>query len=287
MKKLLNLKRLLGMRKNKGFTLVEVIISSALLGILVVGVVTFMTPVLSMIQSEQKSARAMMLAESIDTYISGSIRSAELVEVFTNVSLEEAQTVGMMNDSSGAKGNITIFMGAGENASIFEVRCIGVNWLEDSVSGRKKLMLTNCTVDNNFSGGYANQLTIKKVDKVFDDSMYNGLHPRITLETFKAQDASGAETSANARGYMVSSKVYLNPECYNVTSEAIREKTNVAFEGVSYIQCVNLRAPSSSPIRQMYNTQAAIDSHRGTNQYSDNGNYYYYPDMLIYYVVRL
>ena len=297
MKKLFNLKRLLKLRNKSGFTLVEVIIASVLLGLLIVGVVTFISPLFDIIKSNKQNARATMLAETIDTYISGSIRGAQVVEVFANTTLEEVKTQGIdettISDTNlrkkveDAKSRLFDFMNAGDNADNFEIRCIGITWKTDdsTLNGAKKQILTNCRVDNNFSGGYDNKLQIKSDGdtKVFDDSIYNNLYPRISLETFSKLDDDDSETGDNASGYKISSKVYLDKDCYNVLSAAARENTNLSFEGAAYVECANIT--SASEIIFLKNEQDGIDSGRSGRQFSENGSNYYYPDTFIYYIV--
>lgn len=285
MKKLFNLKRLLKKRNNGGFTLIEVVISCALLGILIVGVVSFVSPIFSMISTNQKSARATLLAETLDSYIAGNLKTAKKVEVFTNTTGSHAKTAGMVG-TDGLK-RISDFMHENSNFEKYEVRCIGVSWSVDAasaVTGRKKLLLTNCKVDNNFSDGYNNTLKILGETKVFDDSLYDGLYPIISVEPFSAQDSSGTETGTNASGYKISAKIYSNQTCYSVISDAARQKGSLAFEGVTYVQFVNMYEPASG-ITELNSTQTAIDSGKASNQYTENGGTYYYPDTFIYYVV--
>ena len=319
MKKLFNLKRLLKKRNNGGFTLVEVVISCALLGILVVGVVSFMAPVMSMVQMNQKNARATMLAEALDVYISGCLRNARKVEVFTNTSVGEVTSSGIYGTSaevSGGKLNLTLFMSAGNNYDLYEIRCLGITWEDDEMSpvtGRKKLIVTNCKVEM-VSDKYNNDLRIKDIQKVFDDSMYDGLYPVITLETFKTQNDDGSPGSYAANGYKISSKIFADPDCYDITSDAARENTTLAFEGVTYVECTNMKTKTTvdgeekrvpepaSAIRQVRKdqkedpsnpdskiiksgAQTAIESSNSSDRYSIGSKTYYYPSTFIYYIV--
>lgn len=283
MKKLLNPKRLLKKRNNGGFTLLEVIVSCALLGILVVGVMTFVSPIFNMLRINEKNARATLLSETLDSYIAGSLKNAKMVEVFTNTTRDHAKTDGM--EGTTGLQNINQFMEA--NHSDFEVRCIGINWFVDGaspVSGRKKLVLTNCEVDKNYSTGYTNNLVITKETKVFDDTLYDGLYPIVTIETFASQDSAGNDKSTNASGYKITADIYGDPRCYSVISDAARGNSYLSFKGATYVQCVNMTAPASNII-ELNSTQAAIDSGRSGNEYTENGESYYYPDTYIYYVV--
>lgn len=293
MKKLFNLKRLLKKRNNGGFTLVEVVISCALLGILVVGVVAFASPIFGMIASGQKNARATMLAETLDSYIAGCLKNARCVDVIQNTSIERLSTTGIdgtaaVNDDP---NSVLKFMKATGNAAEFEVRCLGICWVENKgLGGKKKQMLVNCRVDNNFSSGYNNLLVLQSnsgtpiQDKVFDDSLYDGLFPVINVETFKSMDEAGAETATNAHGYKITANIYTNPTSYNVISEAARDKASLGFRGVTFAQCMNMKTPAND-IVTLNSTQNTIDANRATRQYTDNGTNYYYPDTYIYYVV--
>ena len=301
MKKLYNLKRLLKKRNNGGFTLVEVIIASVLLGILVTGLVMFITPILSVIQNNKNAARATMLAESINTYISGNIRNAAVVEVVKNTTLETLKTTGLQGTEALTR-IVDDYMLKSKHDETHEVRCIGITWLEDSSSpvGKKKQMLTYYTVDNNFADGYTNSLKIisDTENRVFDDVLYDNLYPRITLDTFKKlEDDEETEKDTNANGYKITSNIYLDMGCYSVESATARENSTLAFEGVAYVECTNMTTTeevdgvqrlvpgTTSDTIEINDEQSAIDAGRATNQYLENGKNYYYPDTYIFYVV--
>lgn len=309
MKKVFNLKRLLKMRNKSGFTLVEVIISCALLGILVMGMVMFMAPVLSMINTGQKSARATMLAETIDTYIAGCLKNAARVHVVRNVSISRMSSTGVLGFYF-ANENILNFMHQDNNSSVYEVRCLGICWVDNqgldgnqnkdraTLGGesnvKKKLMLVHYTVDNNFTVGYNNVLKLQTdastgkaiYTKVYDDMLYNGLYPVVTVESFKQMDTSGTELDTNASGYKITTDVYTDQECYNVFSEATRNKSHLSFSGTTYAQCLNMREPAYNPTSAYVDVQTAINVNKGGRQYAVNGSNYYYPDTFIYYVVK-
>lgn len=286
---LLNLKRLLKKRNNSGFTLVEVVIASMLLGILVTGVVTFVSPIMNMIRNNQKSAQATMLAETIDTYISGTIRGAHKIGVFTNTTLDEVMTYGVQYGGTQAQGellNLTIWLDARESlGEEYEVRCLGINWLDDSTSDRKKLMVTNCKVDNSTQWNL-NKLKILDYTPVFDDALFTGLFPRITLDTFQKQNDAGMELGTAANGYEIKTEVYLDSDCYHTTNAELRDNSGANFTGVAYVQCANLYGGYADAVAPMRSVDDAIsqgiandlhESYLGTN--------YYYPDTFIYYVV--
>lgn len=281
--KKLKLKRLLQKRNNGGFTLVEVVISCALLSILILGVVSFAGPAMGMISSGKKNASATMLAETINTYISGSLKFAKYVAVFENVDHDAAESgateLKVATNADKGLNEINTFMSTGTNASEYEVRCIGIRWLEESITNRKKLMLTNEAVDNNFSLPASSTMSLTSSSTVFDAVMYDGLFPVISLDTFAEQS-----TGSNAKGYKITTSVYSDIRCYNSISDAERDKSTLAFEGSTFVKCLNMVNPASD-ICEVSPLQTRIDSNKGSLGLVENGTTFYYPDTYIYYVV--
>ncbi|MDE6728999.1 MAG: prepilin-type N-terminal cleavage/methylation domain-containing protein [Oscillospiraceae bacterium] len=295
MKTILKLKRLLKKRNKSGFTLVEVVIACALLSILVLGVMNFVTPVMNRVAVARVNGRATMLAESVNSYISGMLKTAVMVEVYENTTYETAAdpstATGLKSVSPDGLHEIDEFMQEGDNMLNYEVCCIGLKWDKDNGNkGKKKLMLVSCEVENTLSAG-AIPLNLTSNRKVFNTPLYEGLYPIVTLETFKAKDSSGADVSTNAFGYKVSTKVYADVKCYAAISEAERKKSKLAFEGVSYFQCMNMSNPASDTI-EATTLQNAIDANKSKtvsgelNVYKEGDKEYYYPETYIYYVVH-
>lgn len=318
--KKLKLFRQLKKRNNGGFTLVEVVISCALLGILVIGVLSFATPVMNMVSSGRKNARATMLAESIDSYIAGMLKNAKLVEVFQYTSIERAKDTGTAGLKSAAgsatdKGlnKIDAFMQA--NPGEYDVRCLGISWTEDTKrDGQRKLVLTNNTVDNGLDGS-SYKLNITNVSKVFDDALYEGLFPVIRLENFgmiagsasssssstvASSSSGGSPSSTWASGYKICCDIYGDNKCYNVTSADERLKSRIAFRSSSFVKCLNMTEGASDIIVMPTdgNVQSTINGNKDKNfpsgvsgvptgalKYTENSSEFYYPDTYIYYVV--
>lgn len=185
------LKRLMSKRNNAGFTLVEIVISVGLLGILLVGMTIFVGPVLQAAGDTKKDIRASILAETLDAYIGRSIMNARNVAVFSNIAVTGAQkdtdlqTVYKSNELKTFKD----FFNSGDKSS-YEVRCIGINWLMDPRTQEYKYMLTLGKVKDGISGGY---YRIDQSNHVFEDCFYEGLYPEITLEQgYSADDGSKA-----------------------------------------------------------------------------------------------
>lgn len=312
--KKLNPARLFKKRRNSGFTLIEVIVSCALLGILVFGVFAFASPIMNLINTGKKSARATGLSETIDSYIVGTLRNAIKIQVIQNTSFERIHNQAVVQDPALGLDEIYEFMCDDDNANNYEVRCLGICWVADQASPQysssltgtavpKKQMLISLKLKNVFAPGSdqagalmpeASSLTPTSLgmprfaDKVFDDSLYSGLYPVINVETFKAKDVSGNATSTNANGYKITADVYTTRNCYNTISQAQRDSAPRAFRGISYVEFINPdpnKDPVVNDVNSLNSVQNTIDANKGTRQYAVNGASYYYPDTYIYYVV--
>ena len=76
--------RLLKKRNKGGFTLVEVVVSVALLAILMGGMMMFIAPIVRNFNDNQKDQSAQSVSACINDYIVHSIRYATQVAVFSN-----------------------------------------------------------------------------------------------------------------------------------------------------------------------------------------------------------
>lgn len=295
--KISKIKRLLSKRNKGGFTLVEVIVSCALLGILVVAITMFVSPIMETIRVNEKNGRATMLAETLDNYIAGCLRDAAEVEVFVNTSIERAKNSGtttvaadqgLKTAASNTEGlyKIEKFLQDNGGTTKYAVHCIGIRWVEDKTTGNKKLMVTNETVNNSPTGtNYSLNITSTTENKVFDDVMYNGLFPVVSVENFsKTKDTNGNYTPPYSKGYKITTKVYVEHSCYN-TAETVRNGASPAFEGVFFASCDKLKDNISNVIT-LNDVQSTINANAATRQYTVGSNNYYYPDTYIYYVVR-
>lgn len=319
------MKRLLRLRNKSGFTLVEVVIACALLGILVVGIMGFMTPVLSSVRTKEQNARAVMLSEAIDTYIANSIQYAFYVQTFSEVAS------GDTTASGGGTPNVLSLQYQGSEfekqkdkglsdllnclnndlaGEVFEIRCIGVRWLEEPGGGGvKKLMITNEKVDQSNCSLDPNESRI-----VFESVFYDGLYPIITFENYSNQyqlkDDSGvpqdqvdADKVDIAPGLRIVTEVYITPECYS-TDATVRNKANLSFTGVTHADFPNIRSNLVNN-NGIYKMQPNISAHTATvdgaltpsyagafsadsgKEYTDeNGKAYYYPNSFIYFIAR-
>lgn len=176
MKKIL---RLLKRRNNGGFTMVEVIISSALLAILILAVMGVMTPIMSAITSNEKNANALMIAEAAEAYIDRNIKNSVIVAVYTNAMISDFTGSPGKAITSQSMKDMLDFLNKDDNKNIYDIRVIGVRWLEDKKSHQYKYMLTKLTpqLKSDLSG-----FTAFTETPVFESCFYDNLYPKITFE---------------------------------------------------------------------------------------------------------
>lgn len=276
MKKLFKLKRLLKARNKSGFTLVEVIISCSLLAILVLGIMSFVTPVLKMLSSGQKNARATMLAETVDTYISGVLRTAPKVEVFRNIPIASSSTANFNASAYGSGiSNIDAFMSDPNNKdeagnSIYEVRALGIITKNEGDSNRQGVRIYNMDVDQNT---YAANMSTKS--SAFHDLMFEGLYAIVNIDPVITEKSDG--TKENHKGYGVETLVYTDSKCYDIEEEQ-RDKSLLVFQGITYFENLNFKDPASD-VCELASLQDAMDAYA---EGSSGG--LFYPATIIYYV---
>lgn len=320
------MKRLLRLRNKSGFTLVEVIIACALLGILIVGMMGFMTPVLSGVRQQEKNARALMLQEAMVSYIANNIQYAYYVQPIIMAASGDTDPVeggdpavlamqyqGTEFGDYTGKGlaDLLNFFKNDLAGEVFEIRCIGIRWIDIPGEGnKKKLMLTNEKVDQTTCA-----LDPDEAQLVFESVFYDDLYPVIKFENYNNQyqlkDADGNmvdqvdEGDVNiAPGIKITADVYLTPECYN-TNEAVREDTMLAYSGWTYATLSNIGS-SLMNSTGVYKNQPIVSAHTVTEDgavvpsylnafnsdtadssyVGDAGKVYYYPNSYIYFIAR-
>lgn len=291
------IKRLWRKRTNAGFTLVEVIISVALLGIMILGVLGFMAPVMASIAENQQNARAVMLMEAVDSYVTNSVRYADYLKIYTNVKVGTDPTVGD-SEFDEMKGKI--------DAS-HELRCFSFSWKETGVQKEFKLVLRQHNVDQ--STGKIKMLPSGEPDAidVMGDCVYEGLNiiPEFELvdNSYEEVDAAGNTVQKNPPGspewhyvgFKNTTKVYNDKWCYS-TSEANRNVSTLAYVGRSTTSCTKIASNFTNPCESIGYKFKIYEISEGTYDATgvspskiwqdDKGSNYYYPETYVYYIVR-
>lgn len=310
------IKRLLGKRNNGGFTLTEVVVASALLGVLMLGVLGFSQPVLKSVKAKEQNARAVMLCETLESYIASSTKYAYYVQTFSGVTdadsvsttadpaaIVNAKYVGAeYTDYSGASlADMLNCLNNVLGTDNYEIRCIGMRWMDDPKTGEKKLMLTNevvdqknCSIDNS------------KTKLVFETCFYDGLYPVLFFNNYDNQykvidpatgnvvDKYADEDIKLATGLEITAEIYLDPQCYS-TTEATRNSAQMTFVGTTFADYRNISSVNTINVAKEYKLSPNIEvrSYNEALAASTSKVYLdeeigscYYPDTFIYYIAR-
>ncbi len=131
------LKRLFTLRNTKGYTLVEVIVSTVLLGVLIVGIMFFMAPIFQNVDSNLEIERADRIATTMQQYISKTMKTSMYVKIFTGVSdsdLGSATSALYSDPEFAAMKQLVIDSVAGPSGAgkSLELRCLSLRYKEDT-----------------------------------------------------------------------------------------------------------------------------------------------------------
>lgn len=178
------IKRRLFSRKNGGFTLVEVIVSAALLGVLLVGIIAFITPTLKLMKSEETDSHASMVANTLENYITRSLRSTPYVKVVKNASFADF-AAGSPQVNSGDVDEMLKWAEESANANIYEIRAISLRKTVDDRTGETKYMLYQSYFKDR--GLSSDHDTL-----VFAPCFYDGLFPTVDIKQATNQYRDGS-----------------------------------------------------------------------------------------------
>lgn len=336
------IKRLLRKRNNGGFTLVEVIVASALLGVLILGMFGFVQPVLRSVREKEQNARAVMLAETVESYIASSTKYAYYVQTFSGVVLDDVKPSGSSgapiksakyvsnadalidknaDDEEQAKKEAETLDGvfvAAEgsldgmincmynilNKENYEIRCIGMRWLEDPKSGERKLMLTNEVV--NVTEDKKLWLDLSKSKNVFETCFYDGLYPVLHFRNYTNQykvldsttslpeDKFAEDELKIAAGLEITMDIYLDASCYS-TDNTTRENANQTFTGTLFSDFRNISSTNTINVDGEFKIHPNTQVHSYSEALGKSGTLVYdnpevgetyYPDTFIFYLAR-
>lgn len=270
------LKRLLHRkRKNSGFTLVELIISCGLLGILMLGVTAFIGPVLKSVSSNEKDVAASLLAQTMDEYINRSIRDSYYVAIFTDASRSQTGDNGSITKKDSIQAMKKF---ATDNSDIYEMKCMSFVWTEDPQTNEYKYMLMTETVKTTTGGLVTNSetdISKRMPQPVFEYCFYDYLFPQVEIEQLKGRGAAPDDMSS----LDVSdpdSEVPVPAIKNTYTISTTQDMSAVSFIGVGYTEFGNVRADSDENKTMKFKFYPVEDMESGQE----------HPSTFIYYVVR-
>lgn len=189
--------RILKRRRSSGFTLVEMIVSVALLAVLLGGMMLFVAPIVRSFNDTSTDLTAENVSTLTEEYITRSIRNANQVAIFNYVSESD------LNSSSAKLSDGTSYsdvikgmndycnkingVGCADDAKKYLLKCISLRY-EDG-----KYVLYRESVQSN------GQLKSADKVKVFSDCLYNDLY--LTYDFGKTANKDYGVTDSKTAGY--------------------------------------------------------------------------------------
>lgn len=247
------LKRLSRWRNSSGFTLVEVIVSTALLGVLIIGILLFMTPVFSLAGSSETNTKANRFATTMELYVSKSLRSSVYIKVYTGAE------IGDITSTSGAIYTDADFQSMKDfviaNSENYELRCMSIRYVEDTNPRNSsvgdtayKYMLYNDKID---TAKYF--IDKNKSELVFDECFYEDIYPKFSFavkpvyfdENGAVIDATAPDIEFDTEGKPKTAKLTLYPAVemnIDIYEEEGMGDYSRVFKGLSYIEANNIKS---------------------------------------------
>lgn len=261
------LKRLLHRRlKNSGFTLVEMIVSCGLLGILVLGVTAFIGPVLRTVGENEENVRAKLLTQTIDDFVTRSTRDSYYIAIFTNKDRADAYDGGTVAEDENLK-KMKAFVD--KNNDVYEFKCMSYTWAEDPQSNEYKYML----MTEKFKS--ASTAIENKPVPVFEYCFYDGLFPQITIEPVMVNkltsDSSEESAESGEEKTKVAAAIKSTYTVYTDQKMAVPD-----FIGIGYTEFCAVRVDSDENKTSNYKFYPINEIDSGAE----------HPTTFIYYVVR-
>ncbi|MCM1167069.1 MAG: type II secretion system GspH family protein [Lachnospiraceae bacterium] len=262
MKKLLSLLR---RRRNGGFTLTEVIVSCAVLGILVLAVVGLISPVMSVVTSNEKNANAIMLAEAAEAHIDRNIKNAVYCAVFTNAipnTSHDIMSTELLNSGGAIRtepafAEMLDFLKEGKNSEIYDLKIIGIRWMEDKRISQYKYMITDITPKLKDDG----TIDTFSEQKAFEDCFYDGFYPGFTFQVLPYFEYPvGGDGKPDTTKEPTDKRNVAIRTIIDVYSNAAM--TSVAARGEGYADFINIRTKAINPSNtlKLYSTNSAKDA---------------------------
>lgn len=187
--------KLLKKRRSGGFTLVEMVVSVALLAILLGGMMLFIAPIVRSFNDTKRDLTVENAATAVEEYITKSIRNASQIAIFsyTNdaelTSGDKQKIISDMNKycvgiNKDAKG-----LPLTEGKEKYLLKCISLRYDEST----QKYILCQESVDMNGNGALKSVDIDKK--KVFSDCLYNDVYLTFDMRMPENGDYNSTDTT--------------------------------------------------------------------------------------------
>ncbi len=295
-------RRLFSIRNSSGYTLVEVIVSTALLGILIIGIMMFMTPVFSNVDENVEQSRSDTVATTMQNYITKTLKNAQYVKVYTGVSQASMLAITQSINSTLSEGDPaedyktmtqTVQKNMSGGVKFRRLGCISLRYIEDKnprnsdtglnsykyILSNETVKLPGVTIPGVTAGDY--EIVPSMSTPVFDTSFYEDLYPTTKFERIQGYDLNtdgDNNPDSNPKdvmypGYTLSIDVYNEPGIVDATTKAVNygDGTKI-FSGVGPIELNNIKSLEINPSGEFCTYE---NTNVGTGQ-----------DIYIFYIVR-
>ena len=255
-------------RKTSGFTLVEMVVSVALIAILLGGMMLFISPIVRSFNDNQTDLTAENGAVCVQEYITKSIRNARQVAIFANTNYAElssnttyTEKISKMNKFCNDVNGI----GTPDEKKVYLLKCISFKY--DSTDNM--YYLYNEKVLDNANG----TLDTTQSQKVFSDCLFNDLY--MTLELKKAK---------NGDYPAVTGALEYRDDAMDISINAYRDaaRTNPAFVGTGIFELRQIKVMlAAGNSKDEYNLTIYPTTQKSFADMDEGSR-----DIFIYYVVR-
>ena len=236
------------LKRKNGYTLVEVIVASALLAVLLVGITMFIGPVMSNVASNEKSARSSNVAESVQYYISRNLRNAAFVAIFSDASMADFTDQSKISNPSlpqnqvlakAVTGSMPDYVSNQKSSGgdeLYVLKCMSIRKVTDAKSGDTKYFL----YDEYFSSG-ADTLDSTKSSAVFEQCFYEGIYMDCSFAHVQSapSDSSSDESTPPTPvtpTYRPAIEIKIN-----IFDQPAMDSSDLIFSGKGYTELINVK----------------------------------------------
>ena len=173
------IKKLFGKRTKSGFTLVEMIISVALLAILLGGMTIVVSPILESFKDEKQSITASNVSNCVQEYVTRSLRNASQILVVSNASYDDtgSATVTAVTDQMLTYLNK---MNSDPTNKTHDIGCISLRYVNGQYILCEEPVKPGATTGSSVLTGNSNTAALQ--GKVYSDSLYDDLYMNVKFE---------------------------------------------------------------------------------------------------------
>lgn len=194
-------------RRNGGFTMVEMVVSVALLGILVAGMTIMVAPILNSFNDTQRHLIAENVSTCIQTYVSSSMKDATNVVIFADTDYDELKSSSVVKQELKALREFCSTQSS-LNKPAYTLHCISLEY--DTTDQRYYVYNKTCKM-----GTDDEPFDTSKDALAFSECLYNDLYYTLSIsKALDLDDATGATRLNDTAEISIST--YSDAACNNL-----------------------------------------------------------------------